>query len=52
LENDQATIAGYVVEQNDLKGAANYAMSCIPIMEDGEQQQTIVDRLVDIPNRL
>jgi hypothetical protein len=51
-ENDQATIAGYEVELNDLKGAANYAMSCIPVPEEGEQQQSIVDRLVDTPNRL
>jgi hypothetical protein len=27
LKNDQTTIAGYEVELNDLKGAANYAMS-------------------------
>jgi hypothetical protein len=52
LENGQATIAGYEVELNNLKGAANYAMSCIPIPEDGEQQQSIVDRLVNTPNRL
>jgi hypothetical protein len=51
-ENDQATIAGYEVELNDLKGAANYAMSCIPVPEEGEQQQSIVDRLLDTPNRL
>jgi hypothetical protein len=31
LENDQTTIAGYEVELNDLKGAANYAMSCIAV---------------------
>jgi hypothetical protein len=37
LENDQTTIAGYEVELNDLKGAANYAMSCIPVPEEGEQ---------------
>jgi hypothetical protein len=52
LQSDQITIAGYEVELNDLKGAANYAMSCIPIPEEGEQQQSIVDRLVDTPNRL
>jgi hypothetical protein len=51
LENDQTTIAGYEVELNDLKGAANYAMSRIPVPE-GEQQQSNVDRLVDTPNRL
>jgi hypothetical protein len=27
-------------------------MSCIPVPEEGEQQQSIVDRLVDTPNRL
>jgi hypothetical protein len=27
-------------------------MSCIPIPKEGEQQQPIVDRLVDTPNRL
>jgi hypothetical protein len=52
LENDQTTIAVYEVELNDLKGAANYAMSCIAIPEEGEQQRSIVDRLVDTPNML
>jgi hypothetical protein len=52
LQSDQTTISGYEVELNDLKGAANYAMSCIPVPEEGEQQQFIVDRLVDTPNRL
>jgi hypothetical protein len=52
LQSDQITIAGYEVELNDLKGAANYAMSCIAIPEEGEQQRSIVDRLVDTPNRL
>jgi hypothetical protein len=52
LQGDQITIAGYEVELNDLKGAASYAMSCIPIPEEGGQQQSIVDRLVDTPNRL
>jgi hypothetical protein len=52
LQSDQITIAGYEVDLNDLKGAANYAMSCIAVPEEGEQQQSIVDRLVDTPNRL
>jgi hypothetical protein len=52
LQSDQITIAGYEVDLNDLKGAANYAMSCIPVPEEGDQQQSIVDRLVDTPNRL
>jgi hypothetical protein len=52
LQNDQITIAGYEVELNDLKGAADYAMSCIAVPKEGEQQRSIVDRLVDTPNRL
>jgi hypothetical protein len=52
LQSDQTTIAGYEVELNDLKGAANYAMSCILVPEEGEQQQSIIDRLVDTTNRL
>jgi hypothetical protein len=40
------------VELNDLKGATSYAMSCIPVPEEGDQQQSIVDHLVDTPNRL
>jgi hypothetical protein len=52
LQSDQITIAGYEVELNHLKDAANYAMSCIPVPEEGDQQQSIIDRLVDTPNRL
>jgi hypothetical protein len=52
LQSDQIIIAGYEVKLNNLKGAANYAMSCIPVPEEGVQQQFIVDRLVDTPNRL
>jgi hypothetical protein len=52
LQSDQITIAGYEVELTDLKGAANYAKSCIPVLEEGDQQQSIVDHLVDVPNRL
>jgi hypothetical protein len=37
LQSDQITIIGYVVELNDLRGAANYAMSCIAVPEEGEQ---------------
>jgi hypothetical protein len=51
LQSDQITIAGYEVELNDLKGAPNYAMSCILVPEEGDQQQCIVDLLVDTPNR-
>jgi hypothetical protein len=52
LQSEQITIAGYEVELNNLKCAANYAMSCIPVPDEGDQQQSIIDRLVDTPNRL
>jgi hypothetical protein len=52
LQNDQITIAGYEVELNDLKGATNYAMDCIAVPAEGEEAKSIVDRLVDTPNRL
>jgi hypothetical protein len=52
LQSDQITIAGYEVELNDLKDAANYAMACIAVPAEGEEQKPIVDRLVDTPNRL
>jgi hypothetical protein len=52
LQSEQITIAWYEVELNDLKSAANYAMSCIPIPEEGDQQQSINDCLIDTPNRL
>jgi hypothetical protein len=38
LQSDQITIVGYEVELNDLKGATNYAMSCIHVPEEGDQQ--------------
>jgi hypothetical protein len=37
LQSDQITIAGYEVELNDLKGAANYAMECIAVPVEGEE---------------
>jgi hypothetical protein len=52
LQNDQVTIAGYEVELNDLKGGANYAIDCIPVPAEGEEAKSIVDRLIDTPNRL
>jgi hypothetical protein len=39
LQSDQIAIAGYEVELIDLKGVANYAMSCIPVPMEGDQQQ-------------
>jgi chromosome segregation ATPase len=52
LQNDQETIAGYEVELNDLKGAANCAIDCIVVPAEGEEAKSIVDRLIDTPNRL
>jgi hypothetical protein len=52
LQNGQMTIAGYEVELNDLKGAVNYAIDCIAVPAEGEEEKSIVDRLVDTPNRL
>jgi hypothetical protein len=51
LQSDQITIAGYEVELNDLKGAANYAMDCIAVPTKVEPH-SIVDRLIDTPNML
>jgi hypothetical protein len=52
LQSDQITIVGYEVELNDLKGAANYAMDCIAVPSEGDGAKSIVDRLIDRPNRL
>jgi hypothetical protein len=52
LQNDQVTIAGYEVELNDLKGAANYAMDCIAMPVEGEEVKSVVDRLIYTPDRL
>jgi hypothetical protein len=52
LQNDQVTIAGYEVEMNDLKGTANYAMDCIAVPVDGDETKSVVDRLIDTPDRL
>jgi hypothetical protein len=52
LQNDQITIARYEVELNNLKGAANYAMDCIAVPAEGEESQSVVDRLIDTRNRL
>jgi hypothetical protein len=46
------TIAGYEVELNNLKGTANYAMGCIVVPHEGEEAKSIVNRLIDTPNRL
>jgi hypothetical protein len=52
LQNGQVTIAGYEVELRDLKGAASYAMDCIAVPVDGEEAKSVVDRMIDIPDRL
>jgi hypothetical protein len=46
------TIAGYEVELRDLKGVANYAMDCIAVPAKGEEVKSVVDRLIDMPDRL
>jgi hypothetical protein len=38
LQDDQMTIAGYEVELNDLKGAANNAMDCIVVPVEGRRR--------------
>jgi hypothetical protein len=40
LQNNQVTIAGYEVELNDLKGAANYAMDCIAVPAEGGKRNS------------
>jgi hypothetical protein len=40
------------VELQDLKGAANYAIDCIVVPSEGDEERSIVDRLIDTPNRL
>jgi septum formation topological specificity factor MinE len=52
LQNDQVTIAGYEVELNDLKGTANYAMDYITVLTKGEEAKSVIDRLIDTPDRL
>jgi hypothetical protein len=46
------TIAGYEVELNDLKGATNYAMDCIAVPAQGEEPRSVVDHLIEAPDRL
>jgi chromosome segregation ATPase len=52
LQNDRVTIAGYEVELNDLKGAANYAMDCIVVSVEGEEAKSVADRLIETPDRI
>jgi chromosome segregation ATPase len=52
LQNDQVTIAGHEVELRDLKGAASYAMDCIAVSVEGEEQKPILDCLIETLDRL
>jgi hypothetical protein len=52
LQNNQVTITGYEVELNDLKATANYAMDCIAVSVEGAEAKSIVDHLVETPDRL
>jgi hypothetical protein len=52
LRSDQITIAGYEVELQDLRGAANYAIDRIDVPSEGDEARSIVDRLIDTPNRI
>jgi hypothetical protein len=52
LQNDQVTFAGYEVELSDLKGAANYVMDCIAVQVEGEEVRSVVNSLIDTPDRL
>jgi hypothetical protein len=52
LWSDQITIAGYEMELQDLRGAANYAIDCIAVRSEGDEVRSIVDHLIDTPNRL
>jgi hypothetical protein len=46
------TIAGYEGELNDLKGTANYAMDCITVSAEGGQSESVLDCLINTPNKL
>jgi hypothetical protein len=46
------TIAGYEIELRDLKGTANYVMDCIAMPVEGEEPKSVVDRLIETPDRL
>jgi hypothetical protein len=48
----EVTIAGYEVELNGRKGAANYVMDCIAVPAEWEEAKSIIDRLVDTLDRL
>jgi hypothetical protein len=52
LWSNQITFAGNEVELHDLKGAANYAIVCIAVPSEGDEERSTVDRLNDTPNRL
>jgi hypothetical protein len=46
------TIAGHEVELRDLKNAAHCVMNCITLQVKGAEQKSILDRLIETPDRL
>jgi hypothetical protein len=46
------TIVGHEVELRDLKNAAHYAMDCIAMQVEGEEPKSILDHLIETPDRL
>jgi hypothetical protein len=45
------TIAGHKVELRDLNNAAHYAMDCIAAQVEGEEPKSVLDRLIETPDR-
>jgi hypothetical protein len=52
LQNDQVTITGHEVELMDMKNAAHYAMDCIAAQVEGEEPKSVLDRLIETPDRI
>jgi hypothetical protein len=52
LQNDQVIIAGQKVELRDLKNTAHNAMDCIAVQVEGEELKSLLDYLIETPNRL
>jgi hypothetical protein len=46
------TIAGHEVELRDVKNTAYYAMDCIAAQVEGEEQKSVLDGLIETPDRL
>jgi hypothetical protein len=45
------TIVGHKLELRDLKNAAHYAMDCIAVQVEGEHQKSVLDHLMETPDR-